>query len=50
MRYAHLKSKDLFGGLGVDARMILKWKSENYAVRLWIGVNSLRTWSSGRFL
>jgi hypothetical protein len=26
----------------VDGRIILKWVSENYSVRVWIGLNYLR--------
>jgi hypothetical protein len=46
----HLKDKEFFGGLDVDARMILKWNSENYGVRQLIGVSFFWIWSTGSFL
>lgn len=41
--------KPSLGDLGLNGRIILKLIVEKYGVKLWIGVNWLRTGSNGRF-
>jgi hypothetical protein len=45
-----LKSRDHFGNLGVDVRIILKWILKKCYMTLWIGVMWLRIGSGCRLL